>query len=92
MNSWPSSAASSAAAARVTVRDAGSLSRRGNSLEPPSARSKRTAVKPTAIVKRDGTEVPFDLARISGAITKKIGLKVESTKNAAGERCYKIAE
>lgn len=27
---------------------------------------------------------------ISGAVTKKMGLKVESTKNQAGERCYRI--
>jgi hypothetical protein len=29
---------------------------------------------------------------ISGAITKKMGLKVESSKNTAGERCYRIPE
>ncbi len=29
---------------------------------------------------------------ISGALTKKMGLKVESTKNDAGERTYKIAK
>ena len=29
---------------------------------------------------------------ISGAITKKMGLKVESTKNAVGDRCYRIPE
>jgi len=28
---------------------------------------------------------------ISGSLTKKMGLKVESTKNEAGERVYKIA-
>ena len=28
---------------------------------------------------------------ISGALGKKMGLKVESTKNDAGERCYKVA-
>jgi len=27
---------------------------------------------------------------ISGSLTKKMGLKVESTKNANGERCYRI--
>ena len=29
---------------------------------------------------------------ISGTITKKMGLKVESTKNADGERSYKLAQ
>ncbi len=29
---------------------------------------------------------------ISGTITKKMGLKVESTKNEAGERTYRIAK
>jgi hypothetical protein len=28
---------------------------------------------------------------ISGALGKKMGLKVESTKNDAGDRCYRIA-
>jgi hypothetical protein len=27
----------------------------------------------------------------SGMVTKRMGLKVESTKTDAGERCYKIA-
>jgi len=29
---------------------------------------------------------------ISGTITKKMGLAVESTRNGAGERTYRIAE
>lgn len=29
---------------------------------------------------------------ISGALGKKMGLAIESTKNGAGERCYKIAK
>jgi hypothetical protein len=29
---------------------------------------------------------------ISGSLTKKMGLKVESTKNEAGERRYKITK
>ncbi len=49
-------------------------------------------MKPTAIVKRDGTEVPFDLSRISGAIIKALHAVGTDDRALAAEMATVVLE
>ena len=70
--------------------------------KPKSARSGRKAEKVLELMKRKEGATLGEIAKatdwqnhsirgfVSGHVTKKLGLKVESTKSEAGERTYRI--
>src|SRR5208282_2519951 len=73
-------------------RDRGSASAQGNSLASLPSASKRGRVRPTAIVKRDGSAVPFELSRITAAILKALHAVGTQDRALAAEMACVVLE